>query len=50
MAGVDGEEFGCAGFAVGVYDFDLVVLIEFEVFDDGDAALAVGGCWCCYLM
>jgi len=38
---VDGEEFGRAGLAVGVDDFDFVV--ELEVLYDGDAAVRVGG-------
>ncbi len=42
MGRIHGDEFGCASFAVRVNDFDLVV--EVEVLDDGETAVAVGGC------
>lgn len=42
MTRVHGKELGSTSLAIGVDDFHLV--IEFEVFDDGDAAVGVGGC------
>jgi hypothetical protein len=44
VAGIDGEEFGCAGFAVGVDYFDGVVGVKFEMFDYRDGTLGVGSC------
>ena len=42
MTGVDGEELRRASLAVAVHDLD----VEVEVLDDGERAVAVGGCMC----
>lgn len=41
MARIHGKEFRCASFAIGVFDGDVG---QFELVDDGERPVRIGGC------